>query len=158
MYKYSRAKQLKTPHPVMVAGNTARQGTDQVRDYVFCQECENRFRMNGETWVLANIPHDYGESFPLHTLLNAVTPSIVESNRVLIPGRTTSGFDIDKLIYFGASMFWKGASYHARKDGGRKAGNSHDSTCKGDSGKSMVACGETNGRVGLAGANTERPR
>jgi hypothetical protein len=111
MYKNSEAKQQKTPHPGMVTCDTARQGTDQVRDYVFCQECENRFRINGETWVLANIPHDYGESFSLHTALNTATPSIVESDCILIPGRTTNGFDIDQLIYFGASMFWRGAAH-----------------------------------------------
>jgi hypothetical protein len=116
-YKYSRAKQLKTPHPVVVSGDTARQGTDQARDYVFCKECENRFRVNRETWVLANIPHDYGEPFPLHAALRTATPSIVESGRALIPGRTSHGFDTDKLIYFGASIFWRGAAHQWKLDG-----------------------------------------
>jgi hypothetical protein len=117
MYKYSRAKQLKTPHPVVVSGDTVRQGTDQARDYVFCKECENRFRVNGERWVLANIPHDYGEPFPLHAAANAATLTIVEPDRVLIPGRTTSGFEMDKLIYFGASIFWRGAAHQWKLDG-----------------------------------------
>lgn len=117
MYKYNRAKQLKTPHPVMLSGNTARQGTDQVRDYVFCRECENHFRLNGERWVLANIPHDYGEPFPLHAVANASTPTIIKTDRVLIPGRTTDGFEMDKLIYFGVSIFWRGAAHQWKLDG-----------------------------------------
>ena len=117
MYKYNRAEQLNTPHPVMVTSGTPKQGTDQVRDYVFCKDCENRFRLNGETWVLANIPHGYGEPFPLHAALKSATPSIVEADRALIPGRTTNGFDMDKLIYFGASIFWRGAAHQWKLNG-----------------------------------------
>jgi hypothetical protein len=73
--------------------------------------------VNGETWVLANIPHDYGEPFPLHAAVNASTPTIVEPDRVLIPGRTTNGFDMEKLIYFGASIFWRGAAHQWKLDG-----------------------------------------
>jgi hypothetical protein len=111
MYKYSRAPELKTPHPVVLSGGKPKQGTAQVRDYVLCQVCEDRFRRNGETWVLAQIPHDYGEPFLLHAAANAVTPAIIEPDRVLIAGRTTPGFDMDKLIYFGASIFWRGAAH-----------------------------------------------
>jgi hypothetical protein len=65
----------------------------------------------GETWILANIPHDYDDPFPLHAAANASTPAIIEPDRIPIAGRTTNGFDMDKLIYFGASIFWRGAAY-----------------------------------------------
>jgi hypothetical protein len=96
---------------MMIEGEP-RQGTGQVRDYVFCVECENRFRQNGETWVLANIPHDYGEPFPLHRSLDSVVPTVVEAGSLItFPGNTTPGFDIDKLIFFAASIFWRGAAH-----------------------------------------------
>jgi len=110
-YKYNRASGLKTPHPVMLTGGKPKQGTAQVKDYVLCQACENRFRVNGETWVLANIPHDYGNRFPLHEAVKAARPAIEEPGRALIAGKTTKGFDTDKLIYFGASIFWRGAAH-----------------------------------------------
>jgi hypothetical protein len=110
-YKYSRATELKNPHPVMLTGETPKQGTDQVRDYAFCQKCENLFRVNGETWVLANIPHDYGAPFPLRAAATASIPAIMEPKRILIAGKATKGFDMDKLIYFGASIFWRGAAH-----------------------------------------------
>jgi hypothetical protein len=111
MYKYNRAAELRTPHPVVLAGGKPKQGTAQIRDYVLCQGCENRFRLNGETWVLANIPHDYGGPFPLQVAANAIAPTIIESDRILIAGKTTPGFDIEKLIYFAASIFWRGAAH-----------------------------------------------
>jgi hypothetical protein len=111
MYKYNRAPELKTPHPVMLTSGKPKQGTEQVRDYVLCKACENRFRQNGETWVLAHIPHDYGEAFPLHAAVKAITPVIFEPDTVLIAGKATAGFDMEKLIYFGASIFWRGAAH-----------------------------------------------
>ncbi len=110
-YKYNRATELKNPHPVMLTGGSPKQGTAQIRDYAFCVECENRFRTNGETWVLGNIPHDDGESFPLRDAALASPPAIVEHSRVLIAGKTTTGFDMDQLIYFGTSVFWRGGAH-----------------------------------------------
>jgi hypothetical protein len=52
----------------------------------------------------------------------------------------------------------RNTSHHARQDGGCKAGNSHDPASESNSGRSLVARGETNGRLGLASANTERSR
>jgi len=111
LYKYSRATELKNPHPIVLTGTKPKRGTGQIRDYLLCRKCENRFRVRGETWVLSNIPHDYGKPFALRSAALATTPAMIRGDVGLIAGRTTPAFDIDKLIYFAASIFWRGAAH-----------------------------------------------
>jgi hypothetical protein len=111
LYKHSRAPKLKNPHPIVLTGTKPKRGTGQVRDYLLCAKCENRFRVRGETWVLSNIPHDYGKPFALRAAALETTPAVTAGDVWLIAGRTTPAFDIDKLIYFAASIFWRGAAH-----------------------------------------------
>lgn len=109
VYEVTRAPQLKSPHPVTLSGDSMRQLSDQLRDYVFCESCEKRLNKNGEQWVLANIPGDYDGLFPLRTALQALTPIFVGTDLDLYDVTNVLAFDMDKLRYFGMSVFWRGA-------------------------------------------------
>lgn len=111
LYKHSRAAKLKNPHPIVLTGTKPKRGTGQVRDYILCRECEERFRVRGETWVLSNIPHDYGKPFALREAAIATRSPIIRGDVVLLAGKATPAFDIDKLIYFAASIFWRGGAH-----------------------------------------------
>lgn len=52
MYKYIRATSLKNPNPVVVGPGRTIRTSEQVRDYLLCAECEDRFNKNGEQEVL----------------------------------------------------------------------------------------------------------
>jgi hypothetical protein len=121
IYGVMRAPQLKSPHPVTLSGDGMLQLSDQLRDYVCCESCEKRLNKNGEQWVLANIPGDYDGPFPLRTALQALTPIFVRTDLDLYDVTNVSAFEMDKLLYFGVSVFWRGAVHDWETMGGLKA-------------------------------------
>ena len=121
LYGVTRAPQLHSPHPVVISGTGMRQLSDQLRGYVFCRGCEKRLNENGERWVLANIPHDDGGPFPLKTALSTLTPVVVTKDLDLYNVARVSAFDMEKVRYFGLSVFWRGAVEEWRTTGGLKA-------------------------------------
>ena len=109
-YSTNMARSLKNPNPVTLAHGQAKQISDQLRGHTFCRECEDLLNKNGEKWVLANIPDDQGSSFPLQDALIPAKPILIADNINVYAGRRLAAFDMDKLIYFGMSIFWRGAA------------------------------------------------
>jgi hypothetical protein len=109
LYSMNMAKTLKNPNPVTLSHGKAKQISDQLRGYTFCAQCENRLSKNGEQWVLAHLPRDYKDPFPLQDALIPAAPSIIGDNINIYEGRNLAAFDMDQLIYFGISVFWRGA-------------------------------------------------
>lgn len=109
LYSMNMAKTLKNPNPVTLAGGQAKQISDQLRGYTFCKECEKRLNTNGERWVLAHLPKDYKRPFPLQDALIPAQPAILGDNINIYEGQKLAAFDMDQLIYFGMSVFWRGA-------------------------------------------------
>ena len=91
-----------------VAGEL-RQISIQYRGYAFCKKCEDLFSKHGEQWVLANIPHDYDAAFPLQDAINQLKPVFTGNDLVLCNVNRVSAFDIKQLVYFGMSIFGRGA-------------------------------------------------
>jgi hypothetical protein len=117
VYKSNRARELKNQNPI-IFGASVRQDQGQVTDYVFCADCEQRFNKYGEGWVLGKIPHDYGTPFGLQDALEKETPFHIEPGLNLYAGAKISAFDMDKLVYFAASIFWRGAVHEWKTDRG----------------------------------------
>jgi len=87
----------------------------QVRDYVFCQECEDLFNKNGESWVLRNCSR-HNEGFAIKAALNVESPVHVAENLTVYTAASVRGVNVSKLAYFAASMFFK-SSVHEWKSG-----------------------------------------
>jgi hypothetical protein len=111
LYAFGLAKQMKNPNPLVVSGKSAKQVSDQLRGYVFCKGCEDLFNKNGEAWLLAKIPRDYGEPFPLQDALGPEKPLAIGEGVNLYDGSSMEAFDMEKLVYFGLSIFWRGAAH-----------------------------------------------
>ena len=109
VYAMNMAKTLKNPNPVTLARGKAKQISDQLRGHTFCAACEDRLNKNGEKWVLARLPRDYKAPFPLQDALIPAEPSAYGDNINIYEGRILPAFDMDQLIYFGMSVFWRGA-------------------------------------------------
>lgn len=118
LYAFVRAKQMKNPNPLVLSGKGTKQVSDQLRGYVFCKGCEDLFNKNGEMWVLANIPHDDGASFPLKNALGSEMPVAIGQNVKLYDVSSIAAFDMDKLVYFGLSIFWRGAAHDWKSTSG----------------------------------------
>jgi len=83
--------------------------------YLLCSECEQRFHKYGENYVLKNCYRGPAD-FPLQTALVQSGPPIVLPKARVYRTQNVSGIEIDKLVYFASSMFWR-ASAHLWKDG-----------------------------------------
>ncbi len=121
LYALLRAWQLKNPNPVTGVGGELKQMSDQYRGHVFCHDCEDLLNKNGEKWVLANIPKDYGSEFPLHAAINRLTPKAAGKNYVLCDVTGEQGFNVKQLVYFGISVFWRGGVHVWKTSTGQRA-------------------------------------
>lgn len=109
MYKAVRAKELKNPNPVMGVNGKLKQVSDQYRGLVLCADCEQHFNVNGERWVVANTPHAPTAPFALQDALRPLGPIRIEEDLNVYDISKVNAFNVQKLIYFGISIFWRGA-------------------------------------------------
>lgn len=109
-YSMNMARSLKNPNPIVMSHGKLKQVADQLRGYTFCHDCEQLLSKKGEKWVLANIPEDQGSQFPLQDALLPENPVFIGEQINIYAGRKIKAFDMDQLIYFGMSMFWRGAA------------------------------------------------
>jgi hypothetical protein len=111
VYKALREPHGAVHHPVLVTASTTIQTGAQVHDYLLCSGCEMRFAQNGEDWVMKNSPHRNGR-FPLReALLRSPVKSTIPIGEIY-KEPFDAGFDLERLIYFGASVFWRASVHH----------------------------------------------
>jgi hypothetical protein len=115
------ARSLKNPNPVALAHGKAKQISDQLRGHAFCAECEDLFNKGGERWVLSNIQRDYQSGLPLQDALIPQTPTCIGGRINVYAARNIAEFDVDKMVYFGMSVFWRGAAREWRSSTGALA-------------------------------------
>ena len=97
-------------NPVLVDKTAAVQSSAQARARLLCAECEGRFNLGGENWVLRNCWRS-PTNFPLHSALTTAAVLLDDKGFRAYEGKKVPGVEIDKLAYFGASIFWR-ASVH----------------------------------------------
>ncbi|MXZ71325.1 MAG: hypothetical protein F4Z04_07445 [Acidobacteria bacterium] len=78
----------------------------QARAHLLCSDCEARFNRGGEDWVLKNCWRS-PKRFLLHSALATAIPFSDKNGARVYKGRQISGIDIEKLTYFGLSVFWR---------------------------------------------------
>jgi hypothetical protein len=87
----------------------------QVKDYLLCAECEDRFNKYGETWAAGQV-YD-GKDFPLLQRLTLALP-FLETPKLRAVSGVAAGIDTDKLAYFGLSILWRAAAHKWTMPGG----------------------------------------
>lgn len=110
-YKLLREPNNDITHPILVTAETTVQTPAQVHDYLLCADCELRFEQRGEDWVLKNQPHRNGR-FPMREYLLLSTTRSQLPTGLLVKGPHDPLFDVHKLIYFAASVFWRSSVHH----------------------------------------------
>lgn len=94
-------------HPMlMTAAGTAVPTSQQVRGHQFCGDCEQRLNRLGEGWVLRNCWRTDAE-FPLREALARAGAVLSGPEGAAFAGTGTPGVGVDKLAYFGVSIFWR---------------------------------------------------
>lgn len=98
-----------SPNPIIFDSEGAVQTSSQIKDYVFCAECEQRLNRNGEAYFLKYCWRRDG--FRLHAILDAAAPSVAGRIKVYAAAKFPE-IDVNSLAYFGASMFWRDSVHH----------------------------------------------
>ena len=105
-YKLCRdAKSLK--NPILLTDNTAAQSSLQMTAYLLCAACEDRFNVNGERWVHRNLATL--ERFPIQEAIAKANPIVSGPELAAYAGANIENIDVEKLVYFGLSIFWRAA-------------------------------------------------
>lgn len=123
LYKQLREPSVGSdPNPVIVTRSRALTSSKQVSSPFLCADCELRFSVNGENYVVTQCAKRNG-SFKLRELLQGASPLCVDDKN------QTAVYDVQRLLdtkadqylYFAASVFWR-ASAHSWKMGGEQVG------------------------------------
>lgn len=109
VYKRLREPSLRNPNPVTITTEEARQSSIQVRDYVFCADCEQIFNRRGESFIHTQIATTAG--FPLLDLFAGHKPAFAELNYKVFEGTKIPGLDAEALLHYGAGIFFKAATH-----------------------------------------------
>lgn len=110
LYLDLRMPELPNPNPIVGTPEGTGPRQDQVVARLLCRNCEHRFSVNGEKWVLEHGYRLKGPSRLYQALKNAeALPE--HSSGTVYAGADLPELNMDKLAYFGASIFWR-ASCH----------------------------------------------
>lgn len=107
IYAELRTQAHSNPNPVLITKRISMASSKQLKDYLLCNACEQRFSASGETWVIANMARSTG--FPLQEILKKVKPAAHSDAFTLFNGASIPAIDMDALVYFALSIFWRSA-------------------------------------------------
>jgi hypothetical protein len=93
--------------PVYISKESMYSSTKQVKDYVFCGDCEQCFG-KAETWIKPLLAQ-LGGPFPLRERLTKQAPIEESTSWKLYETASNSEISVDKLTHFGIGVFYKGA-------------------------------------------------
>ncbi len=111
VYKLLRTGRSANPHPFALTPGTGVRTSKQVWRHFLCGECEQRFSQRGEAWVMANCWRGMN-NFPIQEHLLKSEPLLASDELKVFAGASIPEIKMAKLIYFGASVFWRASACH----------------------------------------------
>jgi hypothetical protein len=115
-----KAAGQKNANPVALNEDIAFRTSAQVTDYLLCRDCEDLFSKHGEKWMVEHCWRSASD-FPLRTTLKKAAPVLTVGGDDVFDGAAALGTsDISQLVYFAASVFWRGAVHQWGAVGGKK--------------------------------------
>jgi hypothetical protein len=102
-----RDDELKNPNPFLMSLDHVGQTSSQAKQYLLCHDCEQRFSKNGESWVINHCYHETNKTFRLRDFLKTAVPILSGPDGGAYDASKITGVDIDKLVYFSASVIWR---------------------------------------------------
>lgn len=110
LYRLMRNPGGTVQNPVHVNSSVSVSTSDETRQYLLCDDCEGRFSSCGESWVLKHCFR--GRRFRLYDEL--IQSPVIASNHkgTVYAGRHNPRVDVDGLVYFAASIFWRASVWN----------------------------------------------
>lgn len=112
VYKWLKRPDDQIRNPVLVTASTTVKSSEQVSDYLLCSQCEVHFQRHGEDWVMKNGPRK--GKFPLREALCRSQNRTTIQSEELFKEPFDPAFDLERLIYLAASIFWRASVHHWR--------------------------------------------
>jgi hypothetical protein len=120
LYKKARGSGGKgNQDPYVVTKQGGKQSSHQTTDYVFCRECEQRFSINGEDYVMRLVTKQNGD-FPLLEMLTRVPPTRTGPDWKVHSFADTPNINREKIAYFAISVFWRASVHTWEQENGEK--------------------------------------
>ena len=98
------------PNPHVVLRDFHQQTSTQMKDYFLCRDCEQRFNMRGEAWVMRSC-YRGRQTFRLRELLLTSAPYVWADTTSVIATADIADIDVHKLVYFAVSVVWRAAAH-----------------------------------------------
>ena len=107
---YRRMRKEGGGHPIVMTPGLIVSTSRQVRDHVFCADCEDRFNSGGEAYFMSLVAN--GQQFPMDEKLKQVQP--LSTGQFLMFSGARAGIDPLRVGHFALGLLWKGAvhSWH----------------------------------------------
>ncbi len=105
--------------PILMSPDLVIQDQKQIKDYVLCRNCEQRFTKMGEDYVMRMISRKDG--FRMMELIRA-NPIRRTEGEYTVYCAAHMGIDTDALAYFALSVIWRGGAHIWRTFEGRATG------------------------------------
>jgi WD40 repeat protein len=120
MYTYIRHPNAtgKNRNPLNVTTMATTHTQKQIKEYVFCSDCEGLFDKNGENSTLRLVWN--GNRFPLGEKLSLGLAHSQFGSIVAFSGKAM-GINTDALGYFALSVIWRGAVHQWNLPSGKKS-------------------------------------
>lgn len=104
-----RSPGWKNPNPIRVSDVRHYTTSKPLKGYVLCGECEERFSALGEHWVLDGCHRGENQFKIRDALLLAKPVETLPDGLAVYEGASISSIDMDQIIYFALSFFWRAA-------------------------------------------------
>ncbi len=107
-FRLLRSTSITPRDPLLITPSTTFTTSRQISGHLLCVKCEDRFRTNGEDWVLRHC-YRIGEGFKLRELV--LDAELVDDGEVakIYSGKSNPHIDCDALVFFAARVFWRAA-------------------------------------------------
>lgn len=100
---------ITNPQPIVITCNTFKQSPVQLRDDVFCSDCEKLFNSGGESWMHRHIATSTG--FKLFDLFTRHAPLVNEPDITVYDAAKIPGVDCAAMLEYGTGVFFKSAAH-----------------------------------------------
>jgi hypothetical protein len=102
--------------PVIITTDGSYRTSKQIKSYLLCKDCEQRFSRLGEDLIISECLHENG-SFKLRDKLNALYPTWTDKQSSWFAEAALTNVDINRYRYFAASIFWRGSVWPRKYSG-----------------------------------------
>jgi hypothetical protein len=113
VYRVLRNAHFRKPDPFLLTTQSGHRTSTQIKQLLLCADCEKDLDQGGENWVMARCWRGEGK-FVIQEVLAHCEPLHDSDGIKIYAGANIPELNMDRLVYFGASVFWRAAAAHWR--------------------------------------------